>query len=182
MDYTTSADYDTQAGKRLHKDSGPIDTVWSAKDANQIIWGLMKLLEDAGVSAAAFDYSNSATYDRISLAVAARATGLFTGSGKVSLGTSGYQKLPSGLILQWGVYTSDLVSSGSPVSITLPLAFPTAAVSVSCMPRNPSPDGSADAWLTLRSRSTTAFSVGADWAGSGGTDTVHGFDWMALGY
>ena len=50
----------------------------------------------------------------------------FTGSNQ-SLAASGYQKLPGGLIMQWGTISSlgDNVSE----TITFPLAFPTAAVS-----------------------------------------------------
>lgn len=69
MDYTTSPDYDTQSGKRLHKDSGPIDTVWSAKDANQVIWSLMNVLEAAGISAASFDPTDVSTYNRLTAAI-----------------------------------------------------------------------------------------------------------------
>jgi len=41
---------------------------------------------------------------------------------KVSYGTSGYQKLPSGLIVQWGY----IQLTGTSLQITFPIAFPTA--------------------------------------------------------
>lgn len=47
-------------------------------------------------------------------------TKLFTGSNQ-SLSTSGYQKLPGGLIIQWGTGTT---SSGL-LAVTFPIAFPT---------------------------------------------------------
>lgn len=50
---------------------------------------------------------------------------LLSGFGS-SLAGSGYQKLPSGMILQWG---SSITSSGS-VTVTFPIAFPTAVSSV----------------------------------------------------
>lgn len=40
-----------------------------------------------------------------------------------SLTTSGYQKLPSGLIVQWGLSSS--ITSGAGIAITLPIAYPT---------------------------------------------------------
>jgi len=46
--------------------------------------------------------------------------------GNSSLGTSGYQKLPSGLIIQWGTTVS--VASGSFVGVNFPITFPTAGV------------------------------------------------------
>lgn len=48
---------------------------------------------------------------------------------RVSLASSGYERLPSGLIVQWG--SAQAAASGSsPVTTNLPLAFPTAAASV----------------------------------------------------
>ncbi|WP_438833118.1 gp53-like domain-containing protein [Chitinibacter bivalviorum] len=44
-----------------------------------------------------------------------------------SLAANGYQKLPSGLILQWGTLTS---SASADVTITYPIAFPTAVKSL----------------------------------------------------
>lgn len=48
--------------------------------------------------------------------------------------TSGYQKLPSGLYLQWGVTAS--LSSGTTTSISFPTAFPTACLQVLAGVRN----------------------------------------------
>ncbi|MDR6926888.1 phage tail protein [Pseudomonas sp. BE134] len=47
------------------------------------------------------------------------------GSGVSALSPTGYQKLPSGLIIQWGVRVESSATSGS---ITLPIAFNTFAV------------------------------------------------------
>jgi hypothetical protein len=46
----------------------------------------------------------------------------FTGANQ-SLGTSGYQKLPGGLIIQWGVTAN--ISGNSSVVVTFPIAFTT---------------------------------------------------------
>lgn len=43
-----------------------------------------------------------------------------------SIGSSGYQKLPSGLILQWGIAST----GASPVAVTFPIAFPNACRAV----------------------------------------------------
>ena len=50
-----------------------------------------------------------------------------------SLGSSGYQKLPSGLIVQWGP-TGAVSSSGGPVTVTFPIAFPTACRAIAFGP------------------------------------------------
>lgn len=51
----------------------------------------------------------------------------FNGVGRQSLNTNGYQRLPGGLIIQWGV-TSGSSSSGTVV--TFPVAFPSSCASV----------------------------------------------------
>jgi hypothetical protein len=50
------------------------------------------------------------------------------GDGPHSLNASGYQRLPSGLIIQWGVAATLL---GGGASITFPVAFPNVALSIS---------------------------------------------------
>lgn len=54
-----------------------------------------------------------------------------TRSMQASLGTSGWQRLPSGLILQWGSCPN---SSG--VNVTLPIAFPSVFASVTAVGQN----------------------------------------------
>jgi hypothetical protein len=49
-----------------------------------------------------------------------------------SLGTSGYQKLASGLIMQWG--TTSSISVYGNVTVTYPIAFPTAVFVVMVTP------------------------------------------------
>lgn len=188
MQYTNSADAVVHGGtgRKMHSDAGPIDTVLTALDVNQLIWGLMELLNDAGIAGATFDPSNVATYNRISAAVAARATGLFTGGSNVLKANPGFQRLPSGVILQQGEYTSDLavVNPGvtTPTSVTFPLAFPTACRAVLLSARNPANDAVADSWPELVSKSLTSFSMVPQNAGVSGSSLVlHGFCWLAIG-
>lgn len=49
------------------------------------------------------------------------------GSGSATLATSGFQKMPSGLIMQWSVYTC---STGGYTTPTFPVAFPNACFTV----------------------------------------------------
>jgi hypothetical protein len=51
----------------------------------------------------------------------------FTGANQ-SLGSSGYQKLPGGLIMQWG--ETGAMSGGQNLTVTYPIAFPTAVFNV----------------------------------------------------
>jgi hypothetical protein len=57
-----------------------------------------------------------------------------------SLAASGYQKLPGGLIMQWGV-TSVITSDGR-ATITLPMAYPTACLWAGATAQNNNPSGS----------------------------------------
>ena len=52
----------------------------------------------------------------------------FTGAGNQSLTANGFQKLPGGIIMQWGSLTANEDTS---TTVTLPLAFPTAVASIS---------------------------------------------------
>lgn len=66
---------------------------------------------------------------------AAAATDLMTrgdvlGLYTFSLAANGYQKLPSGLIIQWGAATP----SGGTATITFPIAFPVACTSIVSSP------------------------------------------------
>ena len=110
----------------------------------------------------------------------------FTGSNQ-ALSTNGYQKLPGGLILQWGTDTADHMASSSggtttPVTTTFPVAFPTACLNVSMTTRNPSNDQVSDTWPELVSSSATGFQMVPQSTGNAGTNyTMHGFLWFAIG-
>lgn len=71
MNFTKSNAYVTHTGtgQRQHQDSATVPTVWSADDANMLIWSLMKVLADAGVAGVDFDADVPDTYNRLSLAL-----------------------------------------------------------------------------------------------------------------
>lgn len=90
----------------------------------------------------------------------------FTGSN-VSLASSGYQKLPSGLIVQWGT------SGGG--SVTFPISFPTAMRSFSAITSSTAGDGnSRDVWVLSGSQTLSGLTVSRQ-------SNVDGFYWIALG-
>jgi len=68
----------------------------------------------------------------------------YAGSFGASLASNGYQKLPSGLIEQWGVVTSN-ATPGALVAVTFPIAFPSTLLSLVVTPVNPSASTTA-AW------------------------------------
>ena len=83
----------------------------------------------------------------------------------------GYQKLPGGLILQWGINTAITTNS----TITFPIVFPNACINVQAT--NYSASGASTANLILRSKSTESFSMYH-------INTVHdtNYFWFAIGY
>jgi hypothetical protein len=93
----------------------------------------------------------------------------FTGANQ-SLAASGYQKLPGGLILQWGKVTF----SGGLASATFPIAFPAAIWGLHSSLELLTFTGSADA-TTVRSISTTGFTLNNYYV------SVPSAYWFALG-
>jgi len=66
----------------------------------------------------------------------------FSGSNQ-SKASSGYQKLPGGVIIQWG--TSSTISAGSSLAISFPTAFPSSVGTIQLTAINPSPDNAVSA-------------------------------------
>ncbi|EMA4384379.1 hypothetical protein U3B79_002784 [Escherichia coli] len=93
-----------------------------------------------------------------------------------SLTANGYQKLPGGMIIQWGSFSvSPTGGSVGTVDITLPVAFPAACRSVNAL---------------ISTNDPSARSVGFDTGGTNRTKirftytsaTINSIYWMAVGY
>lgn len=69
------------------------------------------------------------------------------------LATNGYQELPGGLIMQWGIYTGTLASGGS-VTLTLPTTFPNAAFVATMSERGTDIIGTSSSQLYTATEST----------------------------
>lgn len=101
------------------------------------------------------------------------------------LGANGYQRLPGGLILQWGTGAGvpDEVSGSSPVfgyfadiPIVYPVAFPTALVALVESPRDSS---ATELAIASKDATKSGFTAIINAAQSG---TSIGFYWIAIGY
>lgn len=102
--------------------------------------------------------------------------------GNQSKTTNGYQRLPGGLILQWGQYTS-VMSPAVPVNVSFPLAHPNACFTVNLTALNPTNDGTADSWPELVSRNNSSFTAVAQNLGNAGSSLLmYGFSWMSIGH
>lgn len=91
----------------------------------------------------------------------------FTGSNQ-SLSTSGYQKFPGGLIIQWGT------NSDTNVAINFPIEFPNAGLSMTASV-TPTGDQGADATVEIVSKSQFKLRCGS----TTGNNNIH---WIAIGY
>jgi hypothetical protein len=108
------------------------------------------------------------------------ASGLLTATqlGASSLAASGYQKLPSGLIIQWGFFQNTASGSGS---VAFPIAFPIACLGVQCT--LDVSDGSGPVSCRTAGLTVTGFNyemyIGGTMYAHSGTDTTK---WLAIGY
>lgn len=93
-----------------------------------------------------------------------------------SLAASGYQKLPGGLILQWGVIS---VAAESTATVTFPIAFPTLVIGgLATIKANAAQTGVVSSAYFQQSSLTQAVIVKDDYGSSG----THNVFWVAIGY
>ncbi len=95
-----------------------------------------------------------------------------SGGWAKSHAASGYQKLPSGLIIQWGTTST---SGTADVAVTFPIAFPTACRSIACMPAV----SGAGVFADYNSLTATGFNI-AGWSSSSVRAAVP-VPWLAIG-
>lgn len=92
---------------------------------------------------------------------------------------SGYQKLPSGLILQWGSFNvNDTANTATAYSCNFPTAFPTACAHVFLTVTNTIGTGSQPVVASVEGWSQALFN-GYTYSGS---SIVHGWAFLAIGY
>jgi hypothetical protein len=99
--------------------------------------------------------------------------------GGVSKTADGYVTLPNGLIIKWGFYSGNPVSSN--ITTTFSTAFPAACLNVSLTLSTAYAGVQSGKALTLMvtSKSSTQFVVNATGLNTASSD---GFYWMAIGY
>ena len=90
-----------------------------------------------------------------------------------SKSASGYQKLPGGLILQWGAATTAATAPGS-VVVSFPIAFPNALVALHST-RYDSASSSANTVTNVSNPTLSAFTL---WSSTGPANVY----WSAIGY
>lgn len=96
-----------------------------------------------------------------------------------SLGATGWEKLPSGKIKQWG-YASTASGSATSVAVTFPIAFPTACIGVSITPQISAALSGDNLSMYFYGQTTTGFTMIVD-ASSSSTGSRIGY-YEAIGY
>jgi hypothetical protein len=93
-----------------------------------------------------------------------------------SAAANGYQRLPSGIIIQWGTI---LGLTGGPTTITFPIAFPTALLNTNAS----AADGAGPTVVNCFGGSTTGFQANA-WSQSGSAFIrfARFIEWICIGY
>lgn len=95
----------------------------------------------------------------------------------VSLSSNGYQKLPSGLITQWGVLSSVALDESKHV-VTFPISFPNSVFNVTAT-LNYDVEVSGSIGVVVKSLSSSGFQVYGDHATITTTGNIF---WQAIGY
>jgi len=109
-------------------------------------------------------------------------TGVASSAFSSSLGaTSGYQKLPGGMIIQWGqIAPASLATEHDFLPQSFPTAFPNACVSVTATIWTQNNVGLTDEFAAVYSFTASGFDL---YGGSTVTGTrTYGILWMAIGY
>ena len=118
---------------------------------------------------------NSITGNAEDTAITEKAVREFA-SGVIQKQENGYQKLPSGLMVQWGSYP--MITAGQSKDINLPIAFPTAGVFCSA---NDSSDAGNLAVMLCKFKSNARIKITNDNSANTGDRNVSG-QWFAIGY
>jgi hypothetical protein len=114
-----------------------------------------------------------ATTEFVNAEIANDVLSLFLGSNQ-SLGSSGYQKFPGGLIIQWGQAGS--IGVDSKVTVTFPIPFPTACIGGFANNQSNATSGNTNLNAGTRAYTTSTMEVVNDGV------TAGNHNWLALGY
>jgi hypothetical protein len=151
---------------KIQDESGALSRVWSD-------WFQKLFLRVGGHNASTNLELETVTASRIASG-AVSFVKLLSTDWSSSQATSGYQKLGSGLYIQWGITAS--LNSATTTSITFPIAFPTACFQVVPGIRNNSAGTTTDTGhFGTGNYSTTAFDL------YNRTSAANTFNWMAVG-
>ena len=158
-------------GIRLANADFTATTLTSVTLASGLNAGDIVELVSFGAFTVADTYTKAETDNALSLKVALAD---FTGAN-ASLTGNGYQKLPSGLIIQWG---QTVVTSGAETTVTLPISYPSLGVLNIFATRNVL--GSATTAIEVHAYylSSSQIKIGYFITGGGNANIM----WMTIGY
>lgn len=157
-------------GTTFHIESSSGSTITVLAGSGQSIDGPNKAIDGTTMTLAANVSSSFTIYS----ATQYRAHG---GSGAATKVTNGYQRLPSGIILQWGYGTTDGTGAAA---ITLPMAFPNACLTAIASDNSAAGANGVDiVGVGAISAATVTFYVTTH---AGVPSATAAFRWLAIGY
>lgn len=100
--------------------------------------------------------------------------------GNAAKANNGYCRMLNGLILQWGRQTTTVSPGDAAATVTFPLAFPTACYWAGVSSRNPSSVNTQGCVPEVVGYSAAQLNLYIQYLGAG-TNSLAGFQWMAIG-
>lgn len=141
-----------------------------APDASETVKGIIEIATDAEAQ----NFTADKAIDGAKLNAA------FKGSNQ-SLNANGYQKLPGGLIVQWGTFANSASGSGISVATgTFPIAFPNAAFSA-VLSRDNGGIATGDV-IEFQNLTTTQITASLIDRASGGPVQANSVRYLAIGW
>ena len=173
------------------------DTLTSTSATEALTAKQGKILQDNKLdkTATAASASKLATARTINLTGDVTGSASFDGSGDVSIVTTlnlvdfansktqnGYQKLPNGLIIQWGSYEVTSHPGEAEIGITFPIAFPNSCLNVSATRSMAHHSVDGDGGVLIISTTPTGATFSLQVINSSSIHQLRGFSWLAIGY
>jgi hypothetical protein len=161
-----------------------VGVVASATTANTVSQSITFNNSGSGTPSG-FSYNGASSLTVSYNTIGALAPASFTGANQ-QLATNGFQVLPGGLIMNWGL-AGPFASREGAITVTLQKPFPTAMLNATATIQNPtgtdsSADQSAQVFISDISSPVSTLGVYLQYNGGGGSTTGLYIYWQAIGY
>lgn len=103
-----------------------------------------------------------------------------SGNAAKSWGQNGYQKLPNGLIIQWGI--SEAIGIDSQVTVNFPIPFPNACFIVVAVKYNPPQTSDDDNFCVVRGWTLSSATFWMEHTAGGGQSGARYAAYIAIGW
>lgn len=166
--------------------TGKVNTLTGATSEYSIYANVFKIVNpNGGQPFTPFQIADDGTVEMISVRVKTLAyealVPLFGGDNNRLNAASGFQRIPGGLILQWG-RIRQTIRGEAQFSVSFPLSFPTAVMSVQAIGYLNAFSISKDLWVQNVGEPSVNGAAFCTQASDADTQNLDGIDWFAVGY